>query len=67
MRTIDYQKKRIIICRYLSISYGKSKILKSLVKEFHSDQNNPYIYKRIKIEKLFPGVLQKKISKIKVI
>ena len=67
MRTIDYQKKRITICRYQNILYGKSKILKSLVKEFHSDQNNPCIYKRIKIEKLFPGVLLKKISKIKVI
>ena len=67
MRTIDYQKKRIVICRYQNILYGKSKILKSLVKEFHSDQNNPCIYKRIKIEKLFPGVLLKKISKIKAI
>ena len=56
MRTKGYQKKRIVICKYQNILYGKSKILESLVKEFHSDQNNPCIYKRIKIEKLFPGV-----------
>ena len=67
MRTIDYQKKRIIICRYQNILHGKCKILRSLVKESHSDQNNRCIYKRRKIEKIFPGVLLKKIGKIKVI
>ena len=54
MRTTDYQKKRIIIFWHQNILDGKGKILKSLVKEFHSDKNNPCIYKKIKIEKLFP-------------